>query len=294
MVRNKLSVRLIYPSSGEEEGKVQKRIVALQKLGCTVFYDENPRDIFWPQTASTIDHRAQTLVNALCEQESDVIMAARGGYGASDLLPSMPWTILKNIKPKWFVGFSDISALHCGFYTKLGWKTLMHGSFDGEEGWEKRADFHKLFALLQGRERDVRLQLDGAWHFDAPNTEREGLLFGGCLSVLTNLIGTPYGPQNLADHILFLEDLNETPAKLMRQWNQWIQSGLLEGVQAVVIGDLQNTYSPLSQQEIKKEFFRRSGLPVYSTSAFGHGKSNVPLLEGARARIIGSEIRWSF
>jgi muramoyltetrapeptide carboxypeptidase len=150
-----------------------------------------------------------------------------------------------------------------------------------------------LLALIAGRTTGGEITLEPVPK-GAPSGKILGTLFGGCYSVLTNLIGTPYLPKSLRGHILFFEDLDEHPARLMRHWNQWLQSGLLEGVQAVVIGNLlklgQNI--PDNAEYVFEEWARRCPAPLFKSNAFGHLSPNFPLGIGAAAEI-SSERNWS-
>jgi muramoyltetrapeptide carboxypeptidase len=117
----------------------------------------------------------------------------------------------------------------------------------------------------------------------------EGTLLGGCLSVLTGLIGTPYAPSSWEGSILFIEDINENPGRLMRFWTQWAQSGALAGLRALVVGQLAGVSD---RDEVLSQFVRRSAVPVYSCELFGHQAPSFALGQGARARISDSELQW--
>jgi muramoyltetrapeptide carboxypeptidase len=134
-----------------------------------------------------------------------------------------------------------------------------------------------------------------AW---SPTQEVSGILFGGCFTVLTNLIGTPYLPSSLAGHIVFFEDTDENPARLMRAFNQWLQSGLLNNAKALIIGSLRNLGEKIADcaPYVYEHFANRAGpsLPVFSTADFGHSSPNFPLMVGAHATIKGNQLKWTY
>jgi muramoyltetrapeptide carboxypeptidase len=122
----------------------------------------------------------------------------------------------------------------------------------------------------------------------------EGTLFGGCFTVLTNLIGTPYFPESLADTIIFIEDTDEHPARLMRALNQWLQSGVLVGARAMIIGHLRNLGSqiPDCADFVLRQIAERVSIPVFHSPLFGHTSPNYPLMIGAKATIRDSRLTW--
>jgi muramoyltetrapeptide carboxypeptidase len=122
----------------------------------------------------------------------------------------------------------------------------------------------------------------------------EGPLFGGCFTVLSALIGTPYFPKTLAGHLVFVEDTDESPARLMRALNQWLQAGALAGVKALVVGHLRGLGDkvPDSAPFVLREFARRTGLPVFHAPACGHTSPNEALMIGAQGVVAGGRLSW--
>jgi muramoyltetrapeptide carboxypeptidase len=120
-----------------------------------------------------------------------------------------------------------------------------------------------------------------------------GVLFGGCMSVLTNLIGTAYLPTSFAGHILFFEDTRESGSRLLRCWRQWLDCGLLEGVVAVVFGCFSDTGANASKDWLGNEMAQRTPCPVFASEDFGHVSPNMPLCLGANAQISGGSLTWT-
>ncbi len=290
-------LRLIRPSSREQNDLLQPRLAELKAAGFEVAYDDLPPDPAWAYTSSTVAARAKALESALLESSSDVVLAARGGYGASDLLDLLDWQKLKQAKPKLVVGFSDVSALHSALYAKLGWPGL-HAPMPATTLWRKNGtqDVDALLAnlgkYLAGVETSGSFPLAPVSK-NAP-ARAEGPLFGGCFTVVTNLIGTPYFPKSLAGHVLFIEDTDEHPGRLMRAFNQWVMSGALKDVRAIVIGYLKGLGDkiPDCAPFVYERFAARTTVPVYSTPLFGHTSPNFPLMVGAPAAIEGERLTW--
>jgi muramoyltetrapeptide carboxypeptidase len=297
------TLRIIRASSREQTDLLQPRLAELRAAGFSVLYDDLPADPTWPYAAAAAPLRARAIADALLEPGTTAVLCARGGYGASDTLPLLPWDRLAGAPAKLLVGFSDVSALHSALYTRLGWQTL-HAPMPATALWGKGGEAGDVSATLAavsthaaGKPIAGEMTVTAVTPTGAPSggpRPISGRLFGGCFTVLTNLIGTPYLPQSLRDHIVFIEDTDEHPARLMRALNQWLQSGVLDGARALVIGYLRNLGDkiPDCAPFVYEEFARRTPLPVFSTPLFGHTCPNYPLAVGADATIASGHLRW--
>lgn len=290
-----LRIRIIRPSGREKDNLLPQGIADLEGLGHTVLFQDAPAADDWRYASASIEVRAQQLMDALTERDSDLVLCARGGYGASDLLPLVDWTTLRGYPEKPVVGFSDISAIHSALFANLGWKGL-HGPMPATSLWGKngRTDIDQLFQLLQGYSLRQSMPLQP---IDSPEGNLDGWLFGGCFSVLTNLIGTPYFPASLQDSILIWEDISEHPARLMRYLNQWLQSGILTGVRAIILGTFLDLGEEIenSAPMLLNQFAKRCALPTYHCPNIGHISPNQPFQIGAAGKIRdNSRLEWTY
>ena len=285
-------IKIIRPSSLGHTDILQSNISDLKKRGIKVFYDEKTPD---PNNSSSysVQDRLEELVEALTNPDYDYVLCARGGYGASDLLDLIPWDRLKNVSPKTLVGFSDICALHSALYSKLCWCGL-HAPMPASRLWasNKKMLERYLSFLTQGAQ-SFSLPLDLKLSPSSVENHQsiEGKLFGGCLTVITALIGTQYFPR-LEDHILFLEDIRENPGSVNRMINQWIQSGSLKGVKGVVLGSFVKYGSSQEYAHLIKNIEEKTKIPCFSSKYFGHISLNYPLLIGATATIKDGILKW--
>lgn len=286
------TIRIIKASSPDREGLLPARILELERAGFKILFDEIPPDPNWSWTAGSRESRSNALNNALLEEQSDAIMWARGGYGASDLLDLIPWPQLTRAKPKPIIGFSDVCAVQAALYSRVG-RLSIHGPMPATLTWKKSgdADVSALVSLLKGELHTGQLSLRTISKKSPPI---QGRLFGGCLSVLTSLIGTTYLPANFKNHILYFEDIGENPGRMMRMLNQWQQSGLLSGVNAMILGCFSELGGglPDSEPTVLQEISRRFTLPIFSSSDFGHISPNMPLVMGALAEIKDEKLTW--
>jgi muramoyltetrapeptide carboxypeptidase len=289
----KAHIRIISPSGRFDPNLLLSRLAELEKE-FHVSYHKLEIDPSWPFTAGSFEDRLKQLTDALLAPDVDVLLAARGGYGASDLLPHLPWAQLKNVKPKLLIGFSDISALHSALFTQLNWPSI-HGPMPGTELWQKNdpSDVETLIELMKGSKSPVRWEIECLNRDIPPNLS--GWSYGGCLAVLTNLIGTPYFPKTLFGSILFIEDIGEHPARILRFINQWMQSRSLEGVKAIILGRFTGCEIPelSSEAQLKLAIAQKLKLPVFSTNLFGHCAPNWPLPIGMEIEINNGTLSWN-
>lgn len=295
-----IKVRLIRPSSREKDNLLSQNVADLTRRGFIVQNQDHALDAGWPFSSGSRDDRLRELRDALLDPEIQIILAARGGYGASDLLPLLPWDKLKKGPEKFVVGFSDVSALHSAFYSQLGWRGI-HGLMPSNSYWGQggfHGDVDALCTILANPYHTTGTLTIGRSFVDGKEVSGpsiSGKLWGGCFSVLTNLIGTPYFPRTLADHVIFWEDIGENPGRLMRFLNQWLQSGALQGVKGIVMGrfvDCDDEGGTLAGR-LPREVAQRTGLPVFESEDFGHCSPNFPLMVGAHAKVTQSQLTWT-
>jgi len=159
--------------------------------------------------------------------------------------------------------------------------------------WQGGEDVGALLDLLRS-DRPWTGSINLAPVSKTPELKCQGRLFGGCLSVLSNLVGTPDLPSDLSGHILFFEDTGESAPRLLRYWRQWLDSGLLKGVSAVVFGRFTEMGSMTEADSwAVTELAARTPCPVFSSRDFGHVTPNLPLAIGAQAEIRHDQLLWN-
>jgi muramoyltetrapeptide carboxypeptidase len=287
------TIRIIKASSLDREGLLPARVKELEAAGFKVLFEDITPNDHWTWTAGSIKDRSKALNSALLESESDAVMWARGGYGASDLLDLVPWDKVAKSKPKPIIGFSDVCAAQSALYAKTK-RISIHGPMPATTTWKKSgtSDVDSLIELLQGKSKSGGLDIKPV--LGSPKGA-EGTLFGGCLSVLTSLIATPYLPANLSGHMLYFEDIGENPGRVIRMLNQWHQTGLFKGVQAIVLGAFSDLGGglPDSAPVLLEEVFERFKIPTFHSKDFGHVSPNLPLVMGATGVIENNKLKWT-
>jgi muramoyltetrapeptide carboxypeptidase len=221
---------------------------------------------------------------------SDIVLAVRGGFGASRLLGEIDYAGLKKRltgTPTALVGHSDFTAIQLALLAQSGLTTFGGPMLISNFG----------AAILD------QTTWDSFWHtlntpqttleIAAPQTDAvqvEGILWGGNLALLTAMIGTPYMPQ-IDGGVMFIEDVNEPPFRIERMILQLHQAGILARQQALILGDFtdytQTPYDNGYTLETMIESLRhRLGLPIVWGLPFGHGSTIVTLPVGAPARLV--------
>jgi muramoyltetrapeptide carboxypeptidase len=214
------------------------------------------------------------------------IVCARGGYGANYLLRELD---LEKIKahPKIFVGYSDITTLLTYFTGAAGFITF-HGPMAAKD-WAhaEGVDLPSWQAAVAGTTAwDVPL---GAGVSGLVEGEAEGVLYGGCLSILVASLGTPYEIKTDGT-ILFLEDVAAKPFQIDRMLMQLKLAGHFNAVRGLVFGEMldcvQNENQGYTLQEVVTRIVSDLGVPVAFGVKSGHVTSaNITLPFGVHAKL---------
>ncbi len=228
--------------------------------------------------------RADQLVSALQEADTQAVWCIRGGYGTARLLPLVQLPQLRR-KPKLLIGFSDVTALLAQL-TITGGFVAVHGPVVTQLARLPSGDLRWLKRLLFDRARPMRVPL-GRTRTGVPGVA-DGKLVGGNLSILASLAGTPFAP-DLRGTILCLEDVGEKAYRLDRLVWQLVSAGLLDDIRGIVVGQLVDCVPAgagrYSARRVLEAAMGMLGVPFISGAAFGHGCRNVALPLGVQARL---------
>ena len=181
------------------------------------------------------EHERLADINQLAQLpgRNRIVLAVRGGYGASRLLPHIDWQGLvarQQRDPLLICGHSDFTAIQSGLLAMGNVITFSGPMLAGNFGAETLDPFteHHFWQAL--RQPEFTLE----WPGEGPNCRVEGTLWGN-LAMLTSLIGTPWLPA-IRDGILVVEDINEHPFRVERMLLQLLHSGVLAAQKAVIFG----------------------------------------------------------
>ncbi|MBM3361927.1 MAG: LD-carboxypeptidase [Betaproteobacteria bacterium] len=173
---------------------------------------------------------------------ADLAMISRGGYGLTRILADLPYKALAKAIERGtrFVGLSDFTALQCAVLARTQAPTwagpaLMDDFAAPEPGDEITLACLEDLATGRGEGTGWRLPASEAGHW----TVRKAIVWGGNLSVLCALVGTPYLP-SVKGGILFIEDVNEHPYRIERMLSQLLHAGVLAQQKAIMFGQFSN------------------------------------------------------
>lgn len=181
--------------------------------------------------AGTDDERLDAFHRLAADPSIRAIVFARGGHGLLRLLPRIDWRLLA-CHPRAYVGYSDVTPFLLAVVRRLG-LVAFHGPMaaaDLARGLSER-EARSFLEALAGRFDGDRLPVSG-WLRPGP---AEGPLLGGCLSLVTAVLGTPWEVP-LAGAVLFWEDLGEPLYRLDRMLTHLGLSGNLAAIRGMVVG----------------------------------------------------------
>jgi muramoyltetrapeptide carboxypeptidase len=165
------------------------------------------------------------------------IFFTRGGYGLMRVLPALDWDLLRR-RPRAYVGYSDLTPFLLELVRRLGLVSF-HGPLVAGElarGLDP-AEEESLLGALAGRYPAAQ-PFSGWVREPAPGApDACGVLLGGCLSLLTATLGTPFAP-DLDGGLVFWEDVNEPPYKVDRMLTHLGLSGNLANIAGMVVGQI--------------------------------------------------------
>ena len=239
------------------------------------------------QFAGTDTIRANDFQTMLDNPEIKAVFSARGGYGSSRLLDSIDFTAFQK-QPKWVIGFSDITAVHCHIHT-LNIESL-HATMPKiflQEGGEESLE--SLKKILFGEETNYKIEPHKLNRLGVG----EGQIIGGNLAILIHVIGSK-SDINYDGKILFLEDINEYLYNIDRMMIQLKRSGKLQNLAGLIVGsfsDCQDNQVPFGKTayEIIEEAVADYDFPVCYGFPVGHEVDNWAIPCGRRLSLLVEE-----
>jgi muramoyltetrapeptide carboxypeptidase len=279
------TVGIVAPASNIRPEELDAGCEAIQRAGYRPFYFGSilERDLYF---AGSIERRVRELEEMFERDDVRAIVCARGGYGTNYLLEKLD---LKKIRkrPKIFVGYSDITSLLTHFVDAAN-LVMFHGPMAAKD-WphEDGIDLSSWQqALSSPSPWDVALDAKARGIVDG---ESEGVLYGGCLSLIAASLGTPYEVKTTGT-ILFLEDVATKPFQIDRMLMQLKLGGHLDGIRGIAFGEMLDCVQTANQgytlQEVILRIVGDLGVPVAFGVRSGHVTSrNITLPFGVKAKL---------
>jgi len=235
--------------------------------------------------AGTEDQRLADLHSAFANADTQMLMCLRGGYGSNYLLGSLDLELIRS-HPKPFFAYSDLTGVQLRLLDLLGLPAFHGPMLAADFAISNGVHLDSFNAALAGRPYSVgaaegmRVMKSGV---------ARGTLYGGCLSILVALLGTPWEPAT-EDKLLFLEDTGAKPYQIDRMLWQLRNAGKLRGVRGIIFGEMLECRSPGAAPELLEQTILRALEDFDGPIAFGlrsgHvSTGNVTLTLGVEAEL---------
>ena len=240
------------------------------------------------------DETRLAALHRVAHAAPSIVMASQGGYGLTRLLGRIDWALLRRSVEqgtRW-VGHSDMTALQLGLLAhQLGsvtWAGPLAFDFGRSEasGGVDEVTRDCFVEAMDGRLEAVGFRTEPG--FDG--LELKGTLWGGNLTMLMSLLGTPYWPR-IKGGVLFIEDVNEHPYRVERTLLQLHQAGVLAAQKAIVLGAV-SAWNPAphdrgySLKTMVARLRQVCTTPIITGLPFGHVNPKVTLPVGAKVQLV--------
>ncbi len=277
------TIGICAPSGRVDPAALAAGIAYLEDLGHRVVVSAETGNA-WRYFAGTDDERLAGLHALVDDPSIDLVMAARGGYGLTRLLGRIDWNRVA-ASGKAFVGFSDFTAFNMAAYACANLVTYHGPMLAVDFGRAELDTFTEQHFWLATRHDNHRIEDIASDHGYDPRRV-DGLLWGGNLSLVAHLVGTPYFPA-IDGGILYVEEIAEEPYAVERLFMQLHHAGVLARQRAIVLGDFSDcrpgnaTRYPYSMDEVVESLRQIVPVPVLTGLPFGHVPRKVTLPFGA-------------
>ena len=292
------TVGIVAPGSYITEKELEETIQNLKMLGMKPYYTNNVLKKHG-YLGGTDKERVADLHEMFSNPEVDWIIAARGGYGCTRILPMLDYDLIRN-NPKVLMGYSDITALLYAIFAQTGLVT-----FHGPVGVSTFNDFSVNYVkkVLFDAESGILLKS----HEEVFNNEKipytvrsgkvRGQLVGGNLSLAVAVIGTKYDV-DYSGKIVFLEEIGEEPYRIDRMLTQMIEAGKFEKAAGIALGkfidcevdkEKPEFENSLTLSEVIYDRLFNLGIPVAYGLSFGHITNKFVLPFGIMAEFDAGE-----
>ncbi len=284
-------IGIVAPARRISKEEIQFAVDTFEKWGLKVLFGKN---LFGSenQYSGSDEQRAEDLQTFLDDNSIRAIISARGGYGTLRIIDKLDFKKFKE-KPKWIIGYSDITVLHSHIQQNFEIETLhatMPINFNKDE--ESVSTMKKV---LFGE----RISYSVNPHPLNREGKAEAIMVGGNLSLLYALKGSRSGVST-SGKILFIEDLDEYLYHIDRMMISLKRAGKLSHLEGLVVGgmtDMKDNQTPFGKtaEEIILDAVREFDYPVCFGFPAGHQDKNLPLVLGKKVKlIVGKKTSLSF
>ena len=276
------TIGIVNPSSPVEADLLDAGIAVLESRGFSVVAAPHVRDRDGHHAGSP-SARASDFTAFYADPQIDALWCARGGSSACRLWPLLDWDKLAAMPPKIVVGYSDTTSLLIPLNQRIG-TVALHGPLVFELRTLAPDLLDWQLRLLQDTQPAGMVPGTAAETL-VPGTA-EGLLCGGCLSLVAGTLATPY-QLDTAGKLLLIEDIDEAPHRIERFLLQFAEAGLLASAAGFIVGQATDADDrrTLPMRQLWSDLLAPYGKPAVLGFPFGHVPNNYALPLGVRARL---------
>jgi muramoyltetrapeptide carboxypeptidase len=279
------SISVISPASFAKPERVDRGIEYLRQLGyqCRLGANTQAREpLFF---AGTREQRLADLHAAFADSDTNIVASVRGGYGSNYLLDGLDLALIEQHR-KPFFAYSDLTAMQLHLLDRLA-LPVFHGPMVAADfGVDDGVHLASFRSALGGEPYSVG---PGEGLRTLKPGRARGTLYGGCLSILVAMLGTPWEPAT-EGKLLFVEDVGAKPYQIDRMLWQLRAAGKLDGIPGIVFGEMLDCVSPGASSTLLDDAilhaFRGLDIPIAIGLRSGHvSRQNVTLTFGAEAEL---------
>jgi muramoyltetrapeptide carboxypeptidase len=279
------TIGIIAPASAITRDSFEVGCRGLEAFGYKPFFLDSifDRDLYF---AGSLERRIREIEEMFARDDVSAILCARGGYGCNYLLGGIDLDLLRR-NPKPLIGYSDVTTLLTWLHDATGLVTFHGPMLIKDFGSPSDVDERSWAAVLGGDPTAAFGTAEGLSGLRSGSAE--GVLYGGCLSLIAASIGTPYEVRT-EGRILFFEDIAAKPYQIDRMLMQLKIAGKLDRVRGIIFGEMIDCVQPGGQQYTLQEVVLRvvgdPGVPVAYGLRSGHvSRQNITLPIGVRATL---------
>ena len=290
MIANKIkigsTIGLISPAGPENPESIKSGIDFLKGLGFNIKEGKHIYDR-WGFLAGSDKDRAYDLMSMFMDDEVDMILCIRGGYGTMRILPLIDFDIIKT-HPKVFAGFSDITTILNSIFQRCDLITF-HSPMC-TSNFEDKITLESFINTLTQGDLPYCIKNPKEMKLICSNTgNASGRLIGGNLTLICSTLGTPY-EIDTTDNILLIEDVGVDPYEIDRMLTQLLLSGKLQVCSGLIVGqftncNLEHYERSLTIDEIVEDRILNLGIPTFLNLATGHSYPKLTLPIGAKVNL---------
>jgi muramoyltetrapeptide carboxypeptidase len=278
------SIYAISPSGAVPDPvRIHQAKANLERLGFKVTLDRAA--LLVHQRFAGQDRSRADAFERAAQSRCGIVMASRGGYGLTRYLHKLDFERLASTGKRW-IGLSDFTAFHLAMLATAGavtWAGPCLGSGFGAPSVDE-IDVTTLETFTDTV--DGAVEALGFATRGNSGLEAEGILWGGNLTMVCALLGTPFFPQ-VKGGILFLEDVNEHPFRIERMLTQLLHAGVLQRQKAILFGYMNGYKLFLKDRgfdlpEVYRWLGKQTTTPIVTGLPFGHADPVLTLPHGAR------------